>query len=192
MTTPEKKSIVLAISGASGALYPKIFIDEVKKQPHIDLRVTASSNALRIFRDELNLDLRDYVEKIHSPKSFDVPYVSGSAKMDAMVILPCSTGMLGRIAHGVSDDGITRAADVFLKEKRQLILVPRETPLNTIHLQNMLTLAQAGATILPAMPSFYHNPQTLTEACETVVARILDHLKIENTLGSRWQQNHDK
>jgi flavin prenyltransferase len=180
------KNLVLAITGASGAIYPKLFIDTIKQHNNINLTIVASSNALRIFKDEIGVDLREYGPKIHSTKTFDVPFVSGSAKMDGMVILPCSTGTLGRIANGVSDDNITRGADVFLKERRRLILVPRETPLSLIHLQNMVKVTEAGATILPAMPSFYTNPKTIEEVAATVVSRIFDHLDIENNLMERW------
>jgi 4-hydroxy-3-polyprenylbenzoate decarboxylase len=127
---------------------------------------------------------------IFSPKDFNVPFVSGSAKIDSMVILPCSMGTLGRIANGISNDSITRAADVFLKEKRQLILVPRESPLNLIQLRNMTTLAEAGAMILPAMPSFYGNQKTLEDVTATVVARVFDHLKLDQDLTKRWKEKN--
>ncbi len=177
--------IVLAITGASGAIYPKLFLDHIKAVSAVELHVVASPNALRIFKDEVGVDLREYGPTVHTNKTFDVPFVSGSARLDAMVILPCSTGTLGRIACGVSDDNITRAADVFLKERRKLIISPRETPLSEIHLQNMLTLARAGATIIPAMPSFYTLPKNIDEVAWTVVARIFDHLNIE-TKTKRW------
>jgi len=182
--------IVLAITGASGAIYPKLFLDFIKTQKNIELEVVASSNALRIFRDEIGVDLREYWPNIHTPKSFDVSFVSGSAKLDAMVILPCSTGTLGRIASGISNDNITRGADVFLKERRKLILVPRETPLSSIHLENMLKLSQAGATILPAMPHFYAQPKSIEDVAFTVVSRITDHLGIDNDLIYRWKQSN--
>jgi 4-hydroxy-3-polyprenylbenzoate decarboxylase len=116
-----------------------------------------------------------------------VPFVSGSAKFDAMVVVPCSMGTLGRIAHGFSDSTITRAADVFLKEGRRLILVPRETPWNLIQARNVVSVMEAGATVLPAIPSFYGRPSTVTEVAETVVARILDHLGVEHELVRRWK-----
>lgn len=180
--------LLLAITGASGAIYAKQFIDAVTFQNDVTLSVVASPNALRIFKEELGLDLKSYFVGLHEPKNFDVPYVSGSAKMDAMVVMPCSAGTLGRIAHGVSDDAITRAADVFLKEKRKLILVPRETPLNLIQLRNLVTLAEAGTTILPAMPSFYSGQKTLEDTTYTVVARVLDHLGLEAPKMIRWKQ----
>ncbi len=178
--------IILAITGASGAIYSKQFIDFIKSTKGIDLSVVASKNALRIFRDELEVDLREYWSPICDSHDFDVPFVSGSSPYDAMVILPCSMGTLGRVAHGFSDDVITRAADVCLKERKKLIIVPRETPFNLIHIQNMLLLTQAGATILPAMPNFYSKPKTLEQVADTVVSRVLDHLDIKNDLQERW------
>jgi 4-hydroxy-3-polyprenylbenzoate decarboxylase len=188
MTATGTKRILLAVTGASGAIYARQFVDTVRGRRDIELWVTASPNARRIFREELGLGLEEFWPDLKSPSDFDVPYVSGSARMDAMVVMPCSTGTLGRIAQGVSDDAITRAADVFLKEKRPLVLVPRETPLNLIHLRNLTALAEAGATILPAMPSFYGGQRTLEEATATVVARVLDRIGIENALGKRWNE----
>lgn len=185
------KRITLAITGASGALYAKRFLDTVLPQKDIELWVVSSAHGVRIFKEELDLDLREFVPDLKSPKDFDVPFVSGSAKMDAMVILPCSTGTFGRIATGVSSDNITRGADVCLKERRPLIVCPRETPLNSIHLENLLKLSQNGATILPTMPSFYTRPQNINQVVDTVVARVLDHLHIDHQLMARWKQDHD-
>jgi 4-hydroxy-3-polyprenylbenzoate decarboxylase len=117
-----------------------------------------------------------------------VSFVSGSAKFDAMVIIPASMGTIGRIAHGGSDSTVARAADVFLKERRKLILVPREAPYNLIHLRNLATLTEAGATIIPASPSFYSKPKTVVELVDTIIARVLDHLGVEHKLAKRWQQ----
>ena len=122
----------------------------------------------------------------HNLKSMNAPFASGSSAPDAMVIIPCSMGTLGRIAHGYSEDVLLRAADVVLKEKKKLILVPRETPLNLIHVRNFELLILAGATILPANPSFYTRPQTIQDVVDTVVARVLDHLGIAHKLVARW------
>jgi 4-hydroxy-3-polyprenylbenzoate decarboxylase len=116
-----------------------------------------------------------------------VPFASGSARFEAMVIVPCSMGMLGRIAHGYSDGTIARSADVFLKEKRKLIVVPRETPWNLVQARNVVTLLEAGAVILPAVPSFYGRPKSVEDVVDTVVARILDHLGVSNELATRWK-----
>jgi 4-hydroxy-3-polyprenylbenzoate decarboxylase len=121
----------------------------------------------------------------------NAPFASGSNAPDAMVIIPCSMGTLGRIAHGYSEDVLLRAADVALKERRKLILVPRETPLNLIHVKNFELLLQAGATILPANPSFYTRPQNVEQVVDSVVARVLDHLGIPNQLAQRWGEEKE-
>lgn len=124
----------------------------------------------------------------HGLKSMNVPFVSGSNAFDAMVVIPCSMGTLGRIAHGLSSDVLLRAADVMLKERRKLILVPRETPLSLIHVKNLELLLLAGATILPANPGFYTRPRTVRQVVDTVVARVLDHLGVPHRLAPRWQE----
>ncbi len=129
--------------------------------------------------------------KSHNLKSMSAPFASGSNAPDAMVIIPCSMGTLGRIAHGYSQDVLLRAADVALKEKRKLILVPRETPLNLIHVKNFELLLQAGATILPANPSFYTRPRNVEQVVDTVVARVLDHLGIPTELAPRWREEQE-
>lgn len=124
---------------------------------------------------------------VYDNTDFFTPIASGSSGADAMVVLPCSMGMVGRIAHGISDDLVSRAADVMLKERQLLIIVPRESPMSTIHLANLLTLAQAGATIIPASPSFYHNPGSVTELVDSIVERILKQLKIRKENSYRWK-----
>ena len=166
---------VIGITGASGALYAIRLLDFLQTTPH-HIELAISPNAVDIAKDECSFDYYQTDLPIYGPKDFDAAFASGSAHFDAMVIVPCSMGTLGRIAHGYSDSLITRAADVFLKEKRPLILVPRETPLNLVHIENMRLLAQAGATIVPAIPSFYSKPSTIEEAVDTVVARILDQM----------------
>src|SRR5947199_4621292 len=121
----------------------------------------------------------------------NAPFASGSNAPDAMVVIPCTMGTLGRIAHGYSEDVLLRAADVVLKEKKKLILVPRETPLNLVHIKNLELLILAGATILPANPSFYTNPKTVDEVIDTVVARVLDHLGVEHKLVERWGEERE-
>jgi len=124
----------------------------------------------------------------HSLKSMNAPFASGSNPPDVMVVIPCSMGTMGRIAHGYSEDVLLRAADVVLKEKRKLILVPRETPLNLIHIKNMELLLLAGATILPANPSYYMRPATVEAVVDTVVARVLDHMGVPHQLVARWAE----
>ena len=177
--------IVVGISGASGAIYAKRLLDSLKKTPH-EVTLTASENALEIGRDEADIDYREYGYPFYSHRDFRAPFASGSTLYNALVIIPCSMGMLGRVAHGYSDDLLARTADVFFKEKRKLILVPRETPFNLIHIENMRLVVLAGATIIPEIPSFYSRPKTIEEAVDTVVARVMDHLEIENNLRPRY------
>ena len=177
--------IVIGISGASGAIYAKRLLDFFKTTSH-EIWITASENALAIGRDEAGVDYEKYGYPFYGPRDFSAPFASGSAPIDALVVVPCSMGMLGRIAHGYSDDLLARAADVFFKERRKVILVPRETPLSLIHIENMKLVTLAGGLILPAMPSFYTKPKTIEEAVDTVIARVLDHLGVTNDLRKRW------
>jgi len=127
----------------------------------------------------------------HGLKSMNAPFASGSNPVDVMVVIPCTMGTMGRIAHGLSADVLLRAADVVLKERRKLILVPRETPLSLVHLKNMELLLLAGAVILPANPSFYTRPQTVEAVVDTVVARVLDHMGLRHGLGARWCEEQE-
>ena len=178
--------LVLAITGASGSIYAQRLLDCLAPSPH-EIHVALSSHAQEVAATEIG-GLRI---PAHFPtcgdRTMQVPFVSGSAKFDAMAIVPCSMGTLGRIAWGLSDSTITRAADVFLKERRKLILVPRETPWNLVQARNVVTLLEAGATMIPAVPSFYGNPATVQEVADTVVARVLDHLGVEHELVRRWK-----
>jgi 4-hydroxy-3-polyprenylbenzoate decarboxylase len=182
--------LVVAITGASGSLYAQRLLQvlsEDQKGGH-EVHVALSSHAREVAEAEVGkLTIPDGFN-VHGDSSMQVPFVSGSARFDAMVIIPCSMGTVGRIAHGYSDSSIARAADVFLKEKRKLILVPRETPWNLIQARNVVTLLEAGAEIIPAIPSFYHRPQTVLDVVDTVVARVLDHLGLEHALCKRWME----
>lgn len=183
--------ILVAITGASGALYAQRLLDNLAPDRH-ELHLVLSQYAQAVITEELAGGLRVPAGVIrHSLKSMKAPFASGSNAPEAMVIIPCTMGTLGRIAHGFSHDVLLRAADVVLKEKRKLVLVPRETPLNLIHLKNIELLLLAGATILPANPSFYSRPQTVEQVIDTVVARILDHLGIEHQLGVRWGKERE-
>ncbi|MDO8526926.1 MAG: UbiX family flavin prenyltransferase [Deltaproteobacteria bacterium] len=180
------KKIVIAISGASGSIYPKRLLDALVQTPHT-VAIVMSEHARQIWNEELeSWPIEKYDRPVYGIKDFSVPFVSGSNAWDACVVIPASMGMIGRIAHGYSDDAIARTADVQLKERKQLILMPRETPYNLIHIENMKLLTLAGALILPASPSFYSKPKTLEEAVDTVIARVLDHLGVENNLRKRW------
>jgi 4-hydroxy-3-polyprenylbenzoate decarboxylase len=182
--------IVVAMTGASGAIYTQRLLDNLDAQQH-EIHFIATKHALEVAQIELpkgELKLDSRVIQYNESDSMFVPFVSGSAKFDAMVVIPASMGTIGRIAHGYSDSTVARAADVFLKERRKLIVVPREAPYHLIHLRNMATLTEAGAIVIPASPSFYTKPKTITEAVDTIVARVLDHLGIEHKLVKRWQQ----
>jgi flavin prenyltransferase len=178
--------IIVAITGASGALYAQRLLDNLDARQH-EIHVVISSYGQAVLAEELpgGLRLSPGVTG-HGVKAMNVPFVSGSNPFDAMVVIPCTMGTMGRIAHGFSEDVLLRAADVMLKERRKLILVPRETPLNLVHVKNMELLLQAGAILLPANPSFYTKPKTVQEVVDTVVARVLDHLGIAHALVGRW------
>ena len=183
--------ILVAITGASGSLYAQRLLDNLDSSQH-EVHVVLSRYAPAVIAEELPGGLRlPAGAKSHNLKSMNAPFASGSNPPDAMVIIPCSMGTLGRIAHGYSEDVLLRAADVALKEKRKLILVPRETPLNLIHIKNFELLLQAGATILPANPSFYTRPQNVEQVVDTVVARVLDHLGIPTELAPRWKEEKE-
>jgi 4-hydroxy-3-polyprenylbenzoate decarboxylase len=183
--------ILVAITGASGALYAQRLLDNLDSHEH-EIHVVMSNYAQQVISEELPEGLRlPPGAKIHNLKSMNAPFASGSNPPDAMVVIPCTMGTMGRIAHGYSEDVLLRAADVALKEKRKLILVPRETPLSLVHVKNMELLLLAGATILPANPSFYAGPKTIQEVVDTVVARVLDHLGVANRLAPRWNEEKE-
>lgn len=183
--------ILVAITGASGAIYAQRLLDNLDPREH-EIHVVLSSYAQSVLAEELpdGLRLPEGATR-HNVKSMNAPFASGSNPCDAMVVIPCTMGTLGRIAHGYSEDVLLRAADVALKEKRKLILVPRETPLNLIQIKNMELLFLAGAIILPANPSFYMNPKTIEELADTVVARVLDHIGVPHHLGARWKDERE-
>ena len=179
--------LVLAATGASGAIYLQRLLHYLDRVDH-ELHLVYSAYAKQVIHEELGeLQIPHGVIE-HSDKSMNAPFASGSAKFDAMIVVPCSMGTLSRIAHGVSESLILRAADVFLKERRKLILVPRETPWNLIHARNAVTVIEAGAILLPASPSFYSRPSTLIELADTVVWRILDQLGIDAPNACRWRE----
>ncbi len=178
----------MAITGASGSLYAQRLLDNLPPQEH-EIYVLLSRYAQSVIDAELAGGLHlPKSAKVHELQDMHVPFVSGSNPLDAMVVIPCSMGTLGRIAHGLSEDVLLRAADVTLKERKKLILVPRETPLSLIHVRNMELLLLAGAIILPASPSFYNRPKTVEQVVDTVVARALDHLGIKHQLVPRWTE----
>ncbi|HKB44889.1 MAG TPA: UbiX family flavin prenyltransferase [Chitinophagaceae bacterium] len=176
------KKTVIAITGASGSLYAKILVQKLAsaKNQWSDLAIIITENAKEVWKTELpgesnnNEPWREFPVKFYSTNDFSAPFASGSGQYDTMIIIPCSMGVLGRIASGISNDLITRAADVILKERRKLICVIRDTPYNLIHIQNMETITLAGGIICPATPSFYSKPQTIEQLASTVVDRVLD------------------
>lgn len=183
--------IIVGISGASGAIYGFRLI-EVLKQAGCEIHAVISDYGWQVLQHECNVDregILAIVDFLHDVHNLAACIASGSFKTDAMVVAPCSMRTLGVIANGIADNLISRAADVMLKEGRQLILLPRETPLNAIHLANMLKLAQLGVKIVPASPGFYHQPQDLQALIDMMVGKICDLLNIEHNLFQRWQGN---
>lgn len=193
---------IVAISGASGAPYALRLLQVLIKGGHF-VNLSISGDGLSILQDETGLllkgsetDIQFSLERHLDAKEGQISYfdednmyaaiASGSHKMDAMVVIPCSMKTLSAIAHGYASTLIERAADVTLKEQRKLIIVPRETPLSAIHLRNMLTLAELGCAIIPAMPAFYHHPKKITDMVDFIVGRVLDSMEIENDLSPRW------
>jgi 4-hydroxy-3-polyprenylbenzoate decarboxylase len=201
------KSIIVGITGASGSIYARTLLAHLNASPEVArIDLVISSAGVRVVGEELGLNvagadrrvvrelLGEDSEKVvvHSANDIGASIASGSYLSDAMIIVPCSVSTLGAIASGFTKDLVHRAADVILKENRRLILVPRETPLNVIHLENMLKLARAGVRIIPAMPGFYHHPQTLDDLIEHFIHRLLDHLGVSHEQQTRWEGSKPK
>jgi flavin prenyltransferase len=183
--------LVIAATGASGTIYLQRLLEQIDSSAH-EVHLVMSAHAQQVAKQELdNFKIPASVSQ-RSENDLNVPFVSGSARFDAMVIVPCSMATLGRIASGSSDSALLRAADVFLKERRKLILVPRETPWNLIHARNVVGLIEAGAIVLPAIPSFYSRPSSVTAVVDTVVWRILDQIGLPNPSAYRWGDNTAK
>ncbi len=171
-----KRKIVVAVTGASGAIYAKVLFRKLRdiKDQLEEVGVIFSTNARDIWKYELGEEFEPvFPFHVYEKDDFYAPFASGSSTFDSLIICPCSMATLGRIAGGISDDLVTRAADVMLKERRKLILVPRETPYSLIHLENMKTLTLAGGIVCPATPSFYSKPETIEQLAETVIERVL-------------------
>lgn len=182
--------IAIAVTGASGSVYAKVLLDKLKELEDqlTEVSVVWSDNAYTVWEHELgNNDHSDYPFKVWGKSDFMAPFASGSSTYEALIICPCSMGTLGRIATGTSNDLITRAADVMLKERRKLICVVRETPYNLVHLRNMTTVTEAGGIICPATPSFYSKPESTEDIAYTVVHRILQLAGL-NADGYKWQE----
>jgi len=195
------KQVVVGVTGASGAIYARRLID-ILCNLDVGIHLVLSRHAMKVIPHELeplsfkndapveHEVLRYFHGQLityHGYQDFTAPIASGSYRTDGMIICPCTAGTLGRIANNVSTNLLDRAADVTLKERRKLIVVVREMPYSAIMLENMLKLTKAGGLIIPASPSFYHNPRTIKDVVDSVIARILDHLGIESELKVRWQ-----
>ena len=171
------QKIIVAVTGASGSIYAKVLLDKLlqMRDQWSALGVVMTENAKQVWETEMQEDsYRGYALPFYTQTDFKAPFASGSGQYQTMIVVPCSMGTLGRIATGISNDLITRAADVILKERRRLICVVRETPYNLVHIRNMETVTLAGGVICPATPSFYSRPATLEEVAATVVDRVLD------------------
>jgi len=180
--------LVIAATGASGTIYLQRLLDQLDSGAN-EIHLIMSGHARQVAAQEIDeLRIPPGISR-HAENDLNVPYVSGSARFDAMVIVPCSMSTLGRVATGSGETALLRTADVFLKERRKLIVVPRETPWNLIHARNVVTLLEAGAVVLPAIPSFYSRPQSAVEVADTVVWRILDQLGLPNPCAYRWKEN---
>ncbi|NLI82467.1 MAG: UbiX family flavin prenyltransferase [Deltaproteobacteria bacterium] len=183
-----KRHLIVAVTGASGAPYARELL-RVLPREELQVHVVASRSGRMVYEMEVGVSLEEDLPSaviLYREDDFTAPFASGSFPALGMVVVPCTMGTLAALAGGISLNLIHRAADVCLKERRRLILVPRETPLNQIHLENMLRLSRAGAVILPAMPGFYNRPGSVEEIVQFVVARILDHLEIPQDLVAPW------
>ncbi|WP_456325153.1 UbiX family flavin prenyltransferase [Desulfonauticus submarinus] len=183
----KQKKIIIAITGASGVIYGLKLVETLNQYKNISTFVIISNAGKKV----LDLEIPNWKQKfskynLYSENQLEAPMASGSWQHNGMVIIPCSMATLGHIAMGIGNNLIHRAADVCLKEEKKLILVPRETPLNLIHLKNMMQLKQAGATILPPCPNFYTKPKTISDLINQLIAKVLDHLQIKHNLSPRW------
>ena len=181
--------LLIGISGASGAPYAKRLLEALTSAPlaeRVTVSIVLSSTAEQVYGHECRGSVRDFGLPVYEGRDYGAPFASGSSPPDAMVIVPASMSTVAKVAHGISDNLLTRAADVVLKERRRLIVVPRETPYSEIHLTNMLALTRVGALILPASPSFYGLPRSIDELLDSVVGRVLDQLGLSHALTRRW------
>ncbi|MBQ21192.1 MAG: 3-octaprenyl-4-hydroxybenzoate carboxy-lyase [Flavobacteriales bacterium] len=182
----KKRKIIIAITGASGAIYAELLLKFLSQQENIEVGIIMSDNAKTVWQHELdNENYTQFPFTFYQKNDFNAPFASGSAKYDTMVIIPCSMGTLGRVANGISNDLLTRAADVILKERQRLVLVARETPYNLIHINNMKAVTEAGGIICPATPSFYSQPSTIEAVAKTVVDRVIDLIGFDSK-SYRW------
>jgi flavin prenyltransferase len=187
-----KKQLIVAITGASGAAYARMLLHTLS-QDKVHIHLVASQAGKLVYNFEIGKSLDDDLPSgisVYDENDFTAPFASGSFKSEGMAVVPCTMGTLAAIANGISQNLIHRAADVCLKEGHRLVLVPRETPLNAIHLRNMLRLARAGGIILPAMPGFYHQPRAVDDLVRFVVARIVEQLNLPQNLLPPWNSSN--
>lgn len=180
--------VIVGISGGSGGIYGVALL-KVLQELNIETHLVVTRMGEYVVEHECGVsleELKDLATYYHDNQNFAAPIASGSFKTDAMVIIPSSMKTVASIANGMSDNLLTRAADVIIKENRKLVIVPRETPLSTIHLENMLKLSKAGVVVLPPTPGFYNHPETIGDIVSTIVGRVLDQLNIEHNLSRRW------
>ena len=185
------KKILLGVTGASGTIYARRLAEILKQAGH-RVETVISEAGEQVMRFEKEASLLEFTDKNYDIKNYFGAPASGTARYDAMVVVPCSMGTMAKISQGTSDNLLCRAADVFLKEKRPLIIVPREMPHNLVHIRNMEQLLLSGAEILPASPFFYTHPETLLDLVDTVVGKILDRLGVEHTLYKPWAEPSEK
>lgn len=187
--SPPQKRIIVAISGASGAVYGVRLLQVLREWANVQTHLTVSDAGLLNLQQELDLgrsDIEALADVVYPVHDVGAAIASGSFQCDAMVVAPCSMRTLAAVAHGLSDNLITRAADVMLKERRRLILMVRETPLNLAHLRNMTSVTEMGGIIFPPVPGFYHRPQTLADMIDHTVSRVLDLLGLPQVNAPRW------
>lgn len=185
----EQRRLIVGISGSSAPQLGLALLLALAKSSDVEVHLIISPGARATIKAELEMDpaqLEELADVVHDPSNLGAPVSSGSFKTDGMVVMPCSMRTLAAVASGNSADLLTRAADVCLKERRKLVLVTRETPLNLIHLRNMETVTQAGAVVLPPVPAFYHRPKTIDDLLNQIVGKVLDQFSIEHQLFERW------
>ncbi len=187
--------LLLCITGASGVIYGKRLLEVLSENEDVEVELIVSEAGKDLLKRELDIEydkISRMADEVYDPEELDSPPSSGSSLYDAMAVVPCSMSSISKIANGISDNLITRAAAVFLKEDRKIILTPRETPMTTTWLKNMYELSAEGAIILPAMPGFYHEPESLEEIVDFLVGKILDSLEIKNSMFERWENKKSK
>jgi len=187
--------LLLCITGASGVIYGKRLLEVLSKVEDVEIELIVSEAGKDLLKRELDIDhesVSKIADEVYGPEDLDSPPSSGSSLYDAMAIVPCSMSSLSKIANGISDNLITRAAAVFLKEDRKLVLTPRETPMTTTWLKNMHEVSEEGAIVLPAMPGFYHEPESINDIVDFIVGKILDSLCVENSMFERWDNKDSR